>query len=477
MSKGSGTTRGDRRRNARRERLREMLPRDGAVIGIDLAEDKQAIAVVDHDVRVLARKTVRVPAFRLGEALDWAVGQARGRMFAHVTVACEPTGPRWLQVQRLCAERGLPLVCIQPLVSHIARQQQDYTTHKSDESDCVMIARLAFELHCYIPEELDETWAQLRHLGRRRAQLITSATALVQRVRDFLSVAWPVAPEACVHPFESVTWLAAMQVVTSRCGGRPEKLAAVGLAEFTVLVRQAVAGWGGQRPAGPVCRAVFAALTSTEGVVVSHRRGLLRRCADELGDLRRTRAQLRAVQADMAAVLGELGLSRLADIPGLTAVGAAAILAETGDPRRYDSSSSLVKHAGLSPSGNASGAFEGQAHISRRGRPGLRLTVWRAIWPLLIHNSVMAAKYAAMIAAADSAAAAQAAQAQSGTGSRQASAAAAARARRAKARVACAAALLRWIYSMVVHDTGWDPDVAAVAASCQHAPRYPAEAA
>ena len=48
----------------------------------------------------------------------------------------------------------------------------------------------------------------------------------------------------------------------------------------------------------------------------------------------------------MAAVLGDLGLSRLADIPGLTAVGAAAILAETGDPRRYDSSSSLVKHTG-----------------------------------------------------------------------------------------------------------------------------------
>ncbi len=213
--------------------------------------------------------------------------------------------------------------------------------------------------------------------------------------------------------------------------------------------------------------------------MVSHRRGLLRRCADELGDLQRTRAQLRAVEADMAAVLGELGLSRLADIPGLTAVGAAAILAETGDPRRYDSSSSLVKHAGLSPSGNASGAFEGQAHISRRGRPGLRLTVWRAIWPLLIHNSVMAAKYAAMIAAADAdAAAAQAARAQSGTGSRQASAAAAARARRAKARVACAAALLRWIYSIVVHDIGWDPDVASGgAASCQHAPRCQAEAA
>ena len=79
MSKGSGSgmTRGDRRRNARRERLRALLPRDGAVAGIDLAEDQQALAVVDHDVRVLARQTVKVKAFRLGQALDWAVAAAR----------------------------------------------------------------------------------------------------------------------------------------------------------------------------------------------------------------------------------------------------------------------------------------------------------------------------------------------------------------------------------------------------------------
>jgi transposase len=61
---GNGTTRGDRKRNARRERLRGLLPRDGAVIGIDLAGDKQALAVADHDGRVLARKTVKVKAFR-----------------------------------------------------------------------------------------------------------------------------------------------------------------------------------------------------------------------------------------------------------------------------------------------------------------------------------------------------------------------------------------------------------------------------
>jgi transposase len=472
MSKGSGngTTRGDRKRNARRERLRGLLPRDGAVIGIDLAEDKQALAVLDHDVRVLARKTVKVKAFRLGQALDWAVAQAKGKGFTHVTVACEPTGPRWMQVQRLCTERGLPMVCIQPLVSHIAREQQDYTPHKTDESDCVLIGRLAAELHCYIPEELDETWGRLRHLGRRRGQLITAATASVQRIRDFLSVAWPTVTEACAGPFESKTWLAALQVVTSRCGGDPARLAAVGLEEFTAVVRAAVPAWGGTKGWAKICRQVFTALTDTGGVVTWSRRGLLRRVADELGDLARTRAQLRAIEADMVMVLGELGLSRLGDIPGLTAVGAAAILAETGDPRRYDSSSSLVKHAGMSPSGNASGAFEGQAHISRRGRPGLRLTAWRAIWPMLRFNPVMAAKYAALTQAADAAAA--------DAGPRQArAAAAAARARRATARVGCAASLLRWIYSMVVHGTSWDAAVASGAAGLEHAPRCQPEAA
>ncbi len=201
-----------------------------------------------------------------------------------------------------------------------------------------MIARLAIELHCYIPEELDEAWAHLRHLGRRRARLITLATAAVQRTGDFLSVAWPAVTETCAQPFEPDTWLAAMQLVTSRRGGQPARLAAMGEEAFTAAVRAAVRDWGGQKAWGPISRRIFAATGGTEGVVAWSRRGLLRRVADELGGLQRTRAQLRAVEAGMVAVLGELGLSRLGDIPGLSAAGAAAILAETGGPEPVKSS-------------------------------------------------------------------------------------------------------------------------------------------
>jgi transposase len=275
--------------------------------------------------------------------------------------------------------------------------------------------------------------------------------------------------ETCARPLESLTWLTTVQAVTSRCSADPARLAATGAEAFIALVRAGVGEWGGKKAHGPIIARIFGALTDAEGVVAPSRRGLLRRCADELGDLQRTRAQLRQVEADMAGALEELGLSRLAGIPGLTAVGAAAILAETGDPRRYDTSSSLVKHSGMSPSDNASGAFYGQARISRRGRPGLRLAVWRAVWPMLQYNPVMAAKYQAMTASTGAAPAAG----RDGTGPQQVTAAAAAaRARRAKARVACAAALLRWIYYLVVYDAAWDTDAASATAAAS-----PAEAA
>ena len=67
---------GDRNRNARLGRLREMVPVTNAVVGIDLADSKQVVVVTDHDSRVLARRTFQCRAWDLGVALDWAADRA-----------------------------------------------------------------------------------------------------------------------------------------------------------------------------------------------------------------------------------------------------------------------------------------------------------------------------------------------------------------------------------------------------------------
>ena len=80
MVNGSGVSRGDRNRNARLSRLRELVRLENAIVGIDLADQKQMLVVTDHDSKVLARRTFRCKAWDLGVALDWAMERARRRV-------------------------------------------------------------------------------------------------------------------------------------------------------------------------------------------------------------------------------------------------------------------------------------------------------------------------------------------------------------------------------------------------------------
>ena len=368
MSKGSGITRGDRRRNARKARLRALVPHENAVAGLDLGEKKQALAVTGTDGQVLARCSPQVSVHHLGPYLDRALEQARAAGYAGLSVACEPTGSRWMVLQDLCEARGLPFVCVQPLVSHIAREQEDLTGDKTDEGDSGLIARLARELHCYVPERLEGAWAELRDEGRRRAQLITNAAAARQLIRDKLGLVAPALLESACEPLGSATWLASLEVVLER-GGDAAAVTAMGYEAFAAAVAGVLPGWGGKRVGG-TCRQLFTALGDGRGVA-RMRRAALRRARGALADLKYARSRREQAEADMIALLSGLGVDagRICEIPGLSPVTLAAILAETGDLHTYESSSSVVKHAGMSAARNESGSFRGQAKISRRGRP------------------------------------------------------------------------------------------------------------
>ena len=209
--KSRALSRGDKRRNARLARLRELVPISHAVLGIDLADVKQVVVLTDLDSRVLARKRVSAKAWDLGPVLQWAHQMAVQHGFTGVTVGCEPTGHRWRVLEQLAAQNDMPFVCVNPMLVGRAREAEDYTRDKSDDKDAVLIARLVAQLNCYIPERADQTWARLRQLGARRERLITEATACVHQLRDLLECAWPGVLDAAVKPFESTNWCAALR--------------------------------------------------------------------------------------------------------------------------------------------------------------------------------------------------------------------------------------------------------------------------
>jgi transposase len=264
-AKASGLSRGDKRRNAKLAELRRLVPLENAILGIDLADKKQAVVVCDHESRVLARQTVKARAWELGPVLEWAQRIAGRHGFAGVTVGCEPTGHRWMVLNQLAGQRDMTLVCVNPMLVGRVRESEDYTADKSDDKDAMLIARLVAERHCYVPECAEETWARLRQLGARRERLVTESTACIQQLRDLLECAWPGVLEAAADPFDSTNWCAALAVVLERCNGHPERLARGGLARFEAAVIRELASWGGSRRRRSIIAAVFTALVDPRG--------------------------------------------------------------------------------------------------------------------------------------------------------------------------------------------------------------------
>lgn len=431
-SSRGGLTRGDRRRNEKLRRLREAVPEDSMILGIDLAQAKQVAVVTGPGDQTLARRAFVCSPWGVDQMIDWGLEVAAREGREDLVVACEPTGHHWKPVLERCHRRGISLVCVQPLLVHREREREDFTRDRSDPKDATLIAHLARELRCYLPALPEPDWARLRHLGARRHAKLVERAAARQSLRDLLECYWPAALEAAKDGLGSQALLACLMVSTD-----PETIRRMRYPAFLRKVARAVARLGGSRRSHRVMRAFYEAARDPR-ILPWEREGAAERAAFALADLLHATAQVAECEDRMVGLLEALGYLELAtSIPGLSAVGTAAILAETGDPTRYDCGRAWVKHAGSCPRENASGRFQGRTTVSGRGRPLLRTAAWRAAWPLVRHNPVFAARYRHLTSREHNPL------------------------KDAQARAAVAASLLRQLHAVLTRREAWDPALAA----------------
>ena len=228
-----------------------------------------------------------------------------------------------------------------------------------------------------------------------------------------------------------------MAVVLDRDGGDLDRTRRLGWARFERAVRREITQRGGQKPCLRIARHLYTALADQVGVL-AHRRGALERVAWVLVDWEADQQRLAQTEDRMVAVLDELDLTTLVtSIPGISAVGAAAILAETGDPRRFTTGRALVKHAGLAPREKKSGTFTGQTKLTGKGRPRLRVAAWRAAWGALQTNTIYANRYRHLTTREHN------------------------KLKPTQAQTVVAAAILRQLHAVITTGQAWDPDIAA----------------
>jgi transposase len=201
-------------------------------------------------------------------------------------------------------------------------------------------------------------------------------------------------------------------------------------------VRRQIVKQGRQKPCLRIARRIFAALDHPAGVT-GHRVGALERVALLLEDWHYAHQRLADTEARMISVLDELGLTELVtSIPGISPIGAAAILAQTGDLRRFITARAVVKHAGLAPRQKLSGSFVGRTKLTGQGRPGLRLAAWRAVWGAQRANGVYRARYQHLTTRETN------------------------RLTPTQAQTVIAAAILRHLHAIITTGQRWNPDIA-----------------
>ena len=227
-----------------------------------------------------------------------------------------------------------------------------------------------------------------------------------------------------------------MHVLMTRDGGDFTRTQRLGPARFEHAVRKELTHRGKVRPCLRILRNLYAAMADPAGVF-AHRLGAFERIGWLIEDWDTARAKLADTEARMVAVLDDLELTELAcSIKGLSPVGAAAILAETGDLRRFTSSRAVVKHAGLAPRQRMSGGFAGRSRLSGAGRPNLRAAAWRAVWGAVKSNPVYAARYRHLTTRENN------------------------KLKPTQAQTILAGAILRQLHAVITTGQAWDPDIA-----------------
>jgi len=172
---------------------------------------------------------------------------------------------------------------------------------------------------------------------------------------------------AAAKPLGSTTWLACLAVAVAAGDGDPATVHRMGRETFVAAARQQLPRFGGKRICHRIVDSFFDGLADRAGAV-EQRRGALERVGFLLDDWCAISQRLSEVETRMAGVLDALGLTALVtSIPGVSVLGAAVILAETGDLSRFATGRNVVKHAGLNPVENTSATSRGLTKVSRRG--------------------------------------------------------------------------------------------------------------
>lgn len=330
-------------------------------VGIDVAKRQHTTAILDESGQTVG-KTFSIRNNRAG--IDELC--QRIKTLEHpVEIGLEATGHYWLALFDQLTQGGYKVHVLNPLQVH-AFQRSGIRKRKTDKSDAIWIADFVrVNRSKTAPPSLD-IYLQLKRLSRFRFSL---SDQIGNAKRRLLAVLDQVFPEY-ERLFSSVFLASSRRLLAEAVTA--QDFADFDLNELTRLLSTSSRGRFGQDKAEALQETARESIGIT---FIADTARLELRCL--LAQIEFLEGQIADINRSLEELMQQLPNQYVTSIPGIGPVTGASIIGEIGDIRRFDRLESLVAYAGIDPSTYESGEFQGSKnHMSKRGSPYLRRTLW-----------------------------------------------------------------------------------------------------
>ncbi len=334
--------------------------------GIDIAKHDHVIGAVDERGRSLSKPM----AFKNSQAgfeklAAYLAGLSDDK--ADVMVGMEATGHYWLACFCFLSEQGYEVAVINPLRTDAMRRFRNGGRVKTDAIDCAVIADT---LRCgdFEPSRLaDEKMMSLRQMTRLQQAMTESAADLKRQIIVALDQVFPEYGTLFSDMFGETS-----RAFLKRCP-TPEECESIDIRTLANLLDRASHGKLGREKAASLKKAAKGSCgIRLANDAFSFQIKMLAKQIEFIEE------QISEVDAKIKALLDEVE-PLILTVPGISYKLGAQIVAEIGDVKRFKNAAAIVKYAGINPSKNQSGAFEGEVnHITKQGSPYLRRALYLA---------------------------------------------------------------------------------------------------
>jgi transposase len=337
--------------------------------GIDIAKDKHVACVIDRDGASCIRpSSFANTAEGYNRLLDRLKDTAKT---SSVLIGMEATGHYWYGLHDFLGRCGYTVAVLNPIQT--ARQiSQAIRKCKTDKYDAAHIAQLIRSGN-YRPAAIpSETAMTCRQLTRLRYSMIQQQTRIKQLLWSKLQPIWPEFEPLFANPF-GTTARAVLRVAS-----KPEDILEIDHDDLAEMIRSTSRGKLGQIKAQEIREAAEKSIGIQRG-----RDGISSAIScllDQMEALEPVREKLEDQITDLAAELPQYLLT----LPGASTLNIVSLYGEVDPIKTFKQPSQLVAFAGLDATVFQTGQYDSpKRHISKRGSPFLRKTLWQMAYRAL----------------------------------------------------------------------------------------------